>query len=70
MQSASPIVPDASGAPSPALPREPASLSQRIRRFLPYIRHVQRYWIVVLVALIVAVWGLHGGPPRDFEETA
>ncbi|HSQ95370.1 MAG TPA: MFS transporter [Croceibacterium sp.] len=26
-------------------------------------------WIVVLVALIVAVWGLKGGPPRDFEET-
>jgi ATP-binding cassette, subfamily B, bacterial MsbA len=53
MQSASPIVPDASGAPSPALPQEPASLSQRIRRFLPYIRHVQRYWIVVLVATII-----------------
>jgi MFS family permease len=27
-------------------------------------------WIVVLVALIVAIWGLKGGPPRDFEETA
>ena len=53
MQSASPIVPDASGASSPALPQEPASLSQRIRRFLPYIRHVQRYWIVVLVATII-----------------
>ncbi|MGZ3199798.1 MAG: MFS transporter [Croceibacterium sp.] len=26
-------------------------------------------WIVVLVALIVAVWGLKGGPPSDFEET-
>jgi MFS family permease len=26
-------------------------------------------WGVVLVALIVAVWGLHGGPPRDFEES-
>ncbi len=27
-------------------------------------------WIVVLVALIVSAWGLRGGPPRDFEETA
>jgi MFS family permease len=27
-------------------------------------------WIVVLAALIVAIWGLQGGPPRDFEETA
>jgi MFS family permease len=26
-------------------------------------------WIVVLVALIVAIWGLQGGPPRDFEES-
>jgi MFS family permease len=26
-------------------------------------------WIVVLVALIVSVWGLKGGPPRDFEES-
>jgi MFS family permease len=26
-------------------------------------------WGVVLVALIVAIWGLQGGPPRDFEET-
>ena len=25
-------------------------------------------WGVVLVALIVAAWGLRGGPPRDFEE--
>jgi MFS family permease len=25
-------------------------------------------WGVVLVALIVAIWGLQGGPPRDFEE--
>jgi hypothetical protein len=23
----------------------------------------------VLVALIVAIWGLQGGLPRDFEET-
>jgi MFS family permease len=27
-------------------------------------------WGVVLVALIVAIWGLQGGPPKDFEETA
>jgi MFS family permease len=27
-------------------------------------------WAVVLVALIVSIWGLQGGPPRDFEETA
>lgn len=26
-------------------------------------------WVVVLVALIVAIWGLQGGPPRDFEES-
>jgi MFS family permease len=26
-------------------------------------------WGVVLVALIVAMWGLKGGPPQDFEET-
>ena len=26
---------------------------QRIRRFFPYIRHVQRYWVVVLFATIV-----------------
>ena len=27
-------------------------------------------WGVVLVALVVAVWGLSGGPPRDFEADA
>jgi MFS family permease len=27
-------------------------------------------WGVVLVALIVSIWGLQGGPPKDFEETA
>lgn len=53
MQSASPIVPDASGAPSPVQPEAPAGLVARIRRFLPYITHVRRYWIVVLVATIV-----------------
>ena len=53
MQSASPIVPDASGAPSPVVPEAPAGLLQRLRRFLPYIRHVQRYWIVVLLATVI-----------------
>lgn len=52
MQSASPIVPDASGVPSP-VPDAPAGLVARIRRFLPYIAHVRRYWIVVLVATII-----------------
>jgi MFS family permease len=27
-------------------------------------------WIVVLIALIVAAWGLPSGPPRDFPEDA
>ena len=53
MQTASPIVPDASGASPPAVPEQPASLVQRIRRFFPYIQHVRRYWIVVLVATIL-----------------
>jgi len=54
MQSASPIVPDAPGAPatSPA-PAEPTSLVQRLRRFLPYIQHVRRYWIVVVIATVI-----------------
>lgn len=25
-------------------------------------------WIIVAVAFVVALWGLRGGPPRDFEE--
>ncbi len=25
-------------------------------------------WIIVAVAFVVALWGLHGGPPRDFED--
>jgi hypothetical protein len=25
-------------------------------------------WIVTAVALVIALWGLKGGPPRDFEE--
>jgi subfamily B ATP-binding cassette protein MsbA len=32
----------------------PASLVQRLKRFFPYITHVRRYWIVVLVATAVA----------------
>ncbi len=27
-------------------------------------------WVVVLVAFLVAAWGLKGGPPRDFEQDA
>jgi subfamily B ATP-binding cassette protein MsbA len=54
MQSASPIVPDASGAPAAAPPAAgPGRLTERVRRFFPYIRHVQRYWIMVLLATIV-----------------
>jgi len=54
MQSASPIVPDASGASATApVPPGPAGLMGRVRRFFPYIRHVQRYWIVVLFATVV-----------------
>ena len=54
MQSASPIVPDATGAAAKTEGTEgPTGLVQRIRRFFPYIRHVQRYWIVVLLATIV-----------------
>jgi MFS family permease len=25
-------------------------------------------WGVVLVALVVGIWGLRGGPPREFED--
>ena len=25
-------------------------------------------WVVVAVGLVVAIWGLRGGPPRDFED--
>lgn len=54
MQSASPIVPDTTGAsPADTAPGEPASLARRVRRFFPYIRHVRRYWIVVLLATVV-----------------
>ena len=27
-------------------------------------------WIIVAVAFVVAMWGLKGGPPRDFEDDA
>jgi hypothetical protein len=27
-------------------------------------------WAVVLMAFVVALWGLKGGPPRDFEQDA
>ncbi len=27
-------------------------------------------WIIVAVAFVVAMWGLKGGPPRDFEDEA
>jgi ATP-binding cassette, subfamily B, bacterial MsbA len=32
----------------------PASIVQRLKRFFPYIVHVQRYWIVVVVATAIA----------------
>jgi subfamily B ATP-binding cassette protein MsbA len=31
-----------------------SSLAQRIRRVFPYIAHVRRYWIVVLIATVIA----------------
>ena len=34
-------------------PEAPVGLVARIRRFFPYIRHVQRYWIVVLLATMI-----------------
>ena len=27
-------------------------------------------WIVVAIGVVVAWWGLKGGPPRDFEDEA
>jgi subfamily B ATP-binding cassette protein MsbA len=40
--------------PAPAAPAAPeASLIQRIRRVFPYIAHVRRLWLVVLVATII-----------------
>jgi ATP-binding cassette, subfamily B, bacterial MsbA len=40
-----------SPAPAPAVPA--ASLASRIRRVLPHIAHVRRFWLVVLLATIV-----------------
>ncbi|HMO69498.1 MAG TPA: MFS transporter, partial [Novosphingobium sp.] len=25
-------------------------------------------WVIVLIAFIVALWGLKGGPPRDYAD--
>lgn len=55
---APPAVPDAAlgatAAPAlpPALPE--TSLYHRIRRVFPYIAHVRRFWLVVLVATVIA----------------
>ncbi len=55
-----PIVSDASvsaaaPAPSPSVNAAPSSgLVARIGRLFPYIRHVRRFWVVVLLATIVA----------------
>lgn len=50
---APPTVPDAAqAAPAPA-PTSPG-IAQRIRRVFPYIRHVRRLWIVVLLATAVS----------------
>ena len=27
-------------------------------------------WAIVAVALLVSIWGLHSGPPRDFGDDA
>lgn len=53
MQPVPSIVPDASAHPSTATPDATGSLTQRLRRFLPYISHVRRYWIVVVVATVI-----------------
>src|SRR5687767_1458798 len=50
-------VADASaGTAAPAPQSAPPSLGlvARIRRVFPYIRHVRRYWIVVLLATVIA----------------
>ena len=54
-----PAVPEPSGAPAAGAPAAPSpvpdsSLPQRIRRVFPYIAHVRRYWIVVLIATVIA----------------
>jgi subfamily B ATP-binding cassette protein MsbA len=55
---APPAVPEitsgtAGAAPGTASPLPEASLFQRIRRVFPYIAHVRRIWIVVLVATVI-----------------
>jgi subfamily B ATP-binding cassette protein MsbA len=40
-------------ASAPAAPSPASSLFQRIRRVFPYIAHVQRFWVVVLLATVV-----------------
>ena len=54
-----PAVPEPSGPPAAGAPAAPSpvpdsSLAQRIRRVFPYIAHVRRYWIVVLIATVIA----------------
>jgi subfamily B ATP-binding cassette protein MsbA len=52
---APPAVPDAAQATAAAAPASPSlSIAQRIRRVFPYIRHVRRLWIVVLLATAVS----------------
>jgi subfamily B ATP-binding cassette protein MsbA len=54
MSSAFPIEREA--APDPATGpahAEPASVIARLKRFFPYVHHVRRYWIVVLLATVV-----------------
>ncbi|MBC5785344.1 lipid A export permease/ATP-binding protein MsbA [Ramlibacter sp. USB13] len=51
-------VPDAAAAPAgaqvpPSPPPESQSLVQRVRRVFPYISHVRRMWVVVLVATVI-----------------
>ncbi|MDE2606400.1 MAG: lipid A export permease/ATP-binding protein MsbA [Burkholderiales bacterium] len=54
MQSAPPLVPDAQGAPAAGpVQAPPEGLVQRLRRFIPYVQHVRRYWVVVVVATVV-----------------
>ena len=52
---APPAVPDAAQATAAAAPASSSlSIAQRIRRVFPYIRHVRRLWIVVLLATAVS----------------
>ncbi|MEJ6023162.1 lipid A export permease/ATP-binding protein MsbA [Ramlibacter sp. PS4R-6] len=54
MSSAFPIEREATpGQAGAGAPAEPASVFARIRRFFPYVHHVRRYWIVVLLATVV-----------------